>query len=84
MSKLTIIDKKTLCVGPYQVEVQKQDRAGEEKPHQTVIQAKVKGTTKKETWSYGPEEIANRDEQYAYYDEVKAEKFLGFLKFVTK
>lgn len=83
MAKLTILDKKTLRVGQYQVKVQQQDEAVCQKPHQVVIKAQIKGVTKKETWSYPPEAVCNRDEKYAYFDEVKAEKFVaGLLKFI--
>lgn len=85
MGKITILDKKTFQVGEHQVKLQRRDEAVCLKPHQVLIQAKVQGVTKKETWSYPAGAVANRDEKYAYYDEAQAKKFVGgLLKFLAK
>ena len=83
MAKPKILNKKEFMVGRRKVTVRRQDVAGDEKPHQVVIRAQVKGVTKKETWSY-PAGMANCDCDFAEFDQARAEKFVGgLLKFLT-
>lgn len=77
MSKLKILDKKSFQVGRRKVTVRRQDNAGSDKPHQVLIWAQAQGVAIKETWSYPSP--GNPDYEYACFDQVKAEQFVGKL-----